>query len=37
VLRKVPTMEPLRGTKERVGALFTASENVRALISNLGG
>jgi proteasome accessory factor A len=34
-LRKVPTMEPLRGTKSRVGALFDASPDATALLANL--
>jgi len=34
-LRKVPTMEPSRGTKERVQALFDASPDVATLLSNL--
>ena len=34
-LRKVPTMEPTRGTKERVQALFDTSPDVGALLSNL--
>jgi proteasome accessory factor A len=34
-LRKVPTMEPTRGTKERVQALFDASPDVATLLSAL--
>ena len=34
-LRKVPTLEPMRGTKDRVQALFDASPDVPALLSNL--
>ena len=34
-LRKVPTMEPTRGTKAHVSALFDASPDVGALLANL--
>ena len=34
-LRKVPTMEPTRGTKERVEALFDASPDAATLLKNL--
>jgi proteasome accessory factor A len=34
-LRKVPTMEPTRGTKAHVQALFDASPDVSALLANL--
>jgi proteasome accessory factor PafA2 len=36
-LRKVPTMEPLRGTKEHVQALLDASPDVATLLRNLSG
>jgi len=36
-LQKVPTMEPARGTRARVQALFDASPDVRTLIANLQG
>ncbi|HEX2050736.1 MAG TPA: depupylase/deamidase Dop [Actinomycetota bacterium] len=36
VLRKVPTLEPMRGTKDRVGPLLADSADVAALIRNLG-
>ena len=36
-LRKVPTMEPLRGTKEHVQSLFDNSPDVAALLRNLSG
>jgi proteasome accessory factor A len=35
-LRKVPTMEPMRGTKERVQPLFDASPDASTLLKNLG-
>jgi Pup amidohydrolase len=35
-LRKVPTMEPTRGTKAHVQGLFDASPTVDSLIANLG-
>jgi Pup amidohydrolase len=35
-LRKVPTLEPTRGTKERVQGLFDASPDAGSLIRNLG-
>jgi Pup amidohydrolase len=35
-LRKVPTLEPTRGTRERVQDLLGASRDVGALIRNLG-
>jgi Pup amidohydrolase len=35
-LRKVPTMEPTRGTKAHVQGLFDASPTVESLIANLG-
>ena len=35
-LRKVPTLEPMRGTKDRVQALLDASPDASALIRNLG-
>jgi proteasome accessory factor PafA2 len=34
-LRKVPTLEPTRGTKERVQALFDASPDAATLLKNL--
>jgi Pup amidohydrolase len=34
-LRKVPTMEPTRGTKAHVQALFDASPDVASLLANL--
>jgi proteasome accessory factor A len=34
-LRKVPTMEPMRGTKEHVSALFESSPDAGALLDNL--
>ncbi len=34
-LRKVPTMDPLRGTEEHVSALFDASPDVPTLLTNL--
>ena len=34
-LRKVPTMEPTRGTKDRVQSLLDASSDVKSLIDNL--
>ncbi|MBA2726405.1 MAG: proteasome accessory factor PafA2 [Actinobacteria bacterium] len=34
-LRKVPTLEPTRGTKERVAALLDASPDVKTLLDNL--
>jgi proteasome accessory factor A len=34
-LRKVPTMEPMRGTKDRVQALFDASGSAAELLDNL--
>ena len=36
-LRKVPTMEPARGTKAHVSALFDASPDATALLANLSG
>lgn len=36
-LRKVPTMEPTRGTKEHVQAVFDASPTPQALLENLSG
>lgn len=36
-LSKVPTMEPLRGTKERVQTLFENSPDVPTLLKNLAG
>ena len=35
-LRKVPTLEPTRGTKALVGDLFASSPDARALLANLG-
>jgi len=35
-LRKVPTLEPTRGTRAHVDALFTASPDATTLIRNLG-
>jgi proteasome accessory factor PafA2 len=35
-LRKVPTLEPTRGTKDRVEDLFSSSPDATALIRNLG-
>jgi proteasome accessory factor A len=35
-LRKVPTMEPTRGTREHVEGLFAASPDVASLLRNLG-
>jgi Pup amidohydrolase len=35
-LRKVPTLEPTRGTKDRVEGLFSSSPDATALIRNLG-
>ncbi|HHC07750.1 MAG TPA: proteasome accessory factor PafA2 [Actinobacteria bacterium] len=37
MLKRVPMMEPLRGTKERVGALFDRCDDAAALIRALGG
>ena len=34
-LRKVPTLEPARGTKDRVDGLFAASPDVETLLANL--
>jgi len=34
-LRKVPTMEPLRGTRDRVQELFDRSSDASELIRNL--
>ncbi len=36
-LKRVPMMEPLRGTKEMVGALLDACDTPAALIQALGG
>ena len=36
-LRKVPTMDPLKGTKVRVGDLFERSPDASALLRNLSG
>jgi Pup amidohydrolase len=36
-LRKVPTLEPTRGTKDRVQGLFDASPDVPTLLANLSG
>lgn len=36
-LKRVPMMEPLRGTKQRVGDLLNRSESASALIKALGG
>jgi Pup amidohydrolase len=36
-LRKVPTLEPTRGTKERVQALFDASPDASSLLGKLSG
>jgi proteasome accessory factor A len=36
-LRKVPTMDPLRGTKAGVGDLFDRSPDATALLRNLSG
>jgi proteasome accessory factor PafA2 len=36
-LRKVPTLEPTRGTRGMVQALFDSSRDARTLIRNLGG
>jgi proteasome accessory factor A len=36
-LRKVPTMEPARGTKAHVSALFEASTDASSLLANLSG
>ena len=36
-LRKVPTMEPARGTKAHVQALFDSSPDATALLANLSG
>ncbi|MDQ3752225.1 MAG: proteasome accessory factor PafA2 [Actinomycetota bacterium] len=35
-LRKVPTLEPTRGTRDHVESLFQASPDVAALVDNLG-
>jgi proteasome accessory factor A len=35
-LRKVPTLEPTRGTKAHVDALLSASPDASTLIRNLG-
>jgi hypothetical protein len=35
-LRKVPTLEPTRGTKARVEGLFADSPDAASLIRNLG-
>ncbi|GMQ84648.1 MAG: depupylase/deamidase Dop [Acidimicrobiia bacterium] len=36
-LKRVPMMEPLRGTEDHVGELLDASEDAAALLSALGG
>ena len=36
-LKRVPMMEPLRGTRERVGELLDRSESPAALLRALGG
>ncbi len=36
-LKRVPMMEPLRGTRERVGELLDASPDAAALVTALGG
>ena len=36
-LRKVPTLEPTRGTSHLVQGLFDSSPDVAALVDNLGG
>ena len=36
-LKRVPMMEPLRGSKERVGALLDRCEDAATLIRALGG
>jgi proteasome accessory factor A len=36
-LKRIPMMEPLRGDRQRVGALLDSVDDAAALISALGG
>jgi proteasome accessory factor A len=36
-LQRVPTLEPLRGTKEHVGALIDRCETAEQLVSTITG
>ena len=36
-LVRIPTMEPLRGTREHVGALFEASATAQELVDTITG
>jgi proteasome accessory factor A len=36
-LVRIPTMEPLRGTREHVGALFEASPTAQDLVDTITG
>jgi proteasome accessory factor A len=36
-LQRVPTMEPLRGTREHVGALLDACDTAESLLGRLAG